>query len=525
MLIKSKQDDGNEAIIVHVVELSLRLPKLSPSEIGQATLETVLKEDALLLANRIKNHLDSRKSIKAVTISSAYGTAKFTAITPESIFGSPLMYDANDRIPVEYIVSTVDPDTGIESKPSKFTVTETGWEDKTCAIEVCFAANYYKAAYIMTISDEMKTKNPGGYYTIKRNFVNIGNLPYLSAPLSEQVIGYVEGVGYYFANLYPIPGSVIENLSVQDYPHLHNLHGVDKTPALIESIIINPESVDLTSVLDQLRESELGHISSGLTNVFQIAMRNNNIPISERLTGHLINQRQNLIWCFSELSRFFELAGIINNSSINKNMKTFQSKIKSLSDSRLESALFPDSAPRDLEDFIIQLFPSKWKPIYKMLKQIDPNRILYDIEYISGDMIKFNRFKGANKFLSPGLILTVPYLNQVISIESQGDDELPPLFSYGDLKFKLTPLTTHSSDVISHKDYNSIKSDVEVYNDLIALVNIVFWLNTEESDKFLLNKDTPGIIQLITPTHLARKYSNIPFFSGVLRARVLKGLI
>ena len=525
MLIKSKQTDGDELIIIHLVEISLRLPQLKSHQIGSATLESVLKQDALLLSNRIKSHLESRKAIKAISLSSAYCTVKFTAITPESVFGIPLVRDSIDRISVEYIVSTVDPDTGNESKPSRFTVTEEGWDDKSCAIEVCFAANYYKAAYVLAISDEMKVKNPGGYYTIKQNFDNIGSLPYLAAPLGEQVIGYIKGTGYYFANLYPIPGSVIENLSVNDNAYLKSLHGIDKTKSLVESIISDSAEVDVTEVLTQLRDSELGHISSGLTNIFQISVRGNNIPISERLTGHLINQRQNLIWCFSELSRFFELAGIINNSSINRNMKIFQSKIKSLSDSRLESALFPDSAPRDLEDFIIQLFPSKWKPIYKLLKQIDPSRILFDIVYDSGNVTEFNRFKGANKFLSPGLILTVPYLNQIIGVESQGDDSLPPLFSYRNFKFKLVPLTTHSSDVISFANYRSVKSDAEVYNDLIALVNIVFWLNTEETDKFLLNKDTPGIIKLVTPTHLARKYSNIPFFSGLLRARVLKGLI
>lgn len=525
MLIKSKNDNGDESIIIHLVKFSLRLPKLNPTDVGKATLDSVLKQDAILLADRIKKHLESRKSIKATVIHSAYSTAEFTAITPESMFGTPLTDDNVDRIPVEYIVSTVDPDSGVESKPTKFSVSEAGWDNKSCAFEVCFAANYYKAAYLMAISDEMKTKNPGGYYTIKQNFTNIGNLPYLAAPLGEQVVGYIENVGYYFANLYPIPGSVIENLSISENPYLQNLHGIDKTKSLIESIIIDPQSVDLTDVLDQVRDSEIGHISNGLTNVFQISVRDNNIPISERLAGHLINQRQNLIWCFSELSRFFELAGIINNSSINRNMKVFQAKIKSLSDSKLESALFPDSAPRDLEDFIIQLFPSKWKPIYKLLKQIDPSRVLFNMVYESGNLKEFNKFKGANKFLSPGLILTVPYLNQVVGVESQGDDNLSPIFSYRDFKFKLSPLTTHSSDIISFSDYNSVKSDPEVYNDLLALVNIVFWLNTEESDKFLLNKDTPGVIKLITPTHLARKYSTIPFFSGVLRARVLKGLI
>lgn len=525
MLIKSKEIDGDESIIIHLVDISLRLPQLKSNEVGSATLESVLKQDALLLASRIKSHLESRKSIKAVSLSSAYSTVKFTAITPESVFGIPLVRDSIDRIPVDYIVSTVDPDTGNESKPNKFAVTEEGWDDKSCAIEVSFAANYYKAAYVLAISDGMKVKNPGGYYTIKRNFDNIGSLPYLAAPLGEQVIGYIKDVGYYFANLYPIPGSVIENLTISDNAYLHSLHGIDKTESLIKSIILDSTEVDVTEVLIQLRDSQLGHISSGLTNIFQISVRGNNIPISERLTGHLINQRQNLIWCFSELSRFFELAGIINNSSINRNMKIFQSKIKSLSDSQLESALFPDSAPRDLEDFVIQLFPSKWKSIYKLLKQIDPSRILFDVVYQSGNLAEFNRFKGANKFLSPGLILTVPYLNQIVGVESQGDDGLSPLFSYGNFKFKLVPLTTHSSDIISFRDYSSVRSDIEVYNDLIALVNIVFWLNTEETDKFLLNKDTPGIIKLITPTHLARKYSNIPFFNGLLRARVLKGLI
>lgn len=523
MIIKSLSNSGSDPILMHGVDISFRLPSFLAEDIGSKTIADILKLDAEILASKIKSHLETRKSIKSVTLASAYATVKFTAITPETNFVINKASTPASRVDVNYIVSTVDPDTGNESKPTNFNVSEEGWDNESCIWEVTFACNYYKAAYLMAISEGMKTKNPGGYFTLKSNFDSIGTLPYLAAPLSEKIIGYVKDSGFVFSHLYPIPGSNVTEVSVSSYPHLQNSIGADSIKVRLEALIVDHQQTDLTDVINQIKESELGHISGGLDFIYQISFAGHTIPLSERLAGHMLNQRQNLIWCFSELSRFFEMASVIDSANINRNMRVFQNKIKTVVDNELESALFPDSAPRDLEDLIIQLFPSSWKPIYKLIKQIDPNRILFSFQFVSGDQTKFNKLVGNMKYLSPGLILMVPFLKD--RFEYEADENNSIIYGYGGCKFKLIPLTSHSSDVILYNDFETIKNNTDIYDDLIALVNIVFWLNIEESSSFLVDKATPGVVKVVTPTHLVRKYSQLPFFTGTLKARVLKGLI
>lgn len=527
MIIQAANNAATQSnMLLHFIPLSIQFPKLGADDIGKKTIKDVLERDAKLLASRIKKHLESRQSVKSVTISSTLASVTFTAITAESIFGKIQGNQPEDRISVKYNVSPVDINTGDEGKLSVYTVSELGWDNKTCSVETTFGSNYYKAAYLLAISEGMQQKNPGGYYTLLKNFEDIGSLPYISAPLSEQVIGHISDFGFIFGNLYPIPGSVMTEVIVADNPYLSAIYSQDRTESLISDLILSSEKVDLSAVVNQLNDSELGHLSSGIDILYAINLSSSIIDISERLSGHLLNQRQNLVWCFSELSRFFELANIVNNSNINKNLRLFQNKLMSVADNDMNSALFPDSAPRDLEDFVMQLFPSAWKPMYKVIKQMDPNRILFNIVRVSGDESTFNRFKGSMKYLSHGLRLAIPYLKEAIKANEVGGEIHYSYRSGSDnpITFKLVPLSDHSADKMAYSEISSIEN-LEVYGDLIALINVVFWLNVEESEGFLLNKDTPGKVKLVTMTHLARKYSNLPIFNGYLKAKVIKGLL
>lgn len=524
MIIKSLSDEKNQPVLLHAARITFNLPRKMAQEIGELTMADVLRSDADVLADKIKSHLNKRTSIKSIELKSSYATIRFTALTPDTLFASINGSEPVDRVVVNYAVTPVNPMTGIEAKQKIFSVSEEGWDNNSTHLEISYAANYYRACYLLAISSDMQSKNPGGYYTLLKNVNDLGSLPYLAAPMGDQVVGYLKDGGFYFSNLYPIPGSVVKEILTSAYPHLNLAHGRDTILDKLKSLIANHTEVDLTKIENDFKDSELGTISGGLTYVYEISFKPSVIPITERLTGHLLNKRQNLVWCFSELSRFFEMAGIINDGHINRNLRSFQERIKKLANSSMDVTLFPDSSPRDLEDLIIQLFPSNYKNIYKAIKQVDPNRILYSIKYISGNLEEFTRFKSSMKYLSPGLILSVPYLRESIISEESGSNLDELIFRYKGFRFKLEPLTNHTADLLTFSNYQQlISSDVII--EYVALLNIVFWLNIETADDFLIDNSVPGQIKVVTPTHLVRKYSGLPLFTGLLSAKVLQGQI
>lgn len=185
--------------------------------------------------------------------------------------------------------------------------------------------------------------------------------------------------------------------------------------------------------------------------------------------------------------------------------------------------LYPESSPRDLEDLIIQLFPSSHRPMYKLIKEVDPSRILYSFDKVSGNEGLYNRIKSSNKFLSPGLIASIPYYSShFIPIDLNGDLGFKYSFDSQEVVFKLTPLTSHSSDKISFSEYKGVIDSS--LSDFMSLLNVVFWLNSETKDEFLIDTSNPDSMSLVTPTHLLRKYSGLPIFEGFLKAKVLRGL-
>lgn len=524
MIIKGIGDGVNPPVLLHVANINFNLPGKMAQQIGDLTISDVLQADANNLANKIITHLNKRTSIKSVELKSSFATIRFTALTPDSLFASTIGDSPKDRVVVDYLVNPVNPATGVEGARKKFSVSEEGWDNASAHLEVTYVANYYRACYLLAASADMQNKNPGGYYTLLKNVNDLGSLPYLAAPMGDQVVGYLEDGGFYFSNLYPIPGSVVKEIPVSTYPHLIFAHGEDVVSNRLKSLILNHHEVDLTQVEEDFRNSELGTISTGLTHVYEISFKPSVIPITERLTGHLLNKRQNLIWCFSELSRFFEMAGVINDGHINRNLRSFQDRVKKLVNSQMDVTLFPDSSPRDLEDLIIQLFPSNYKNIYKSIKQVDPNRILYSLELISGNKEEFAKFKSSMKYLSPGLILSVSYLRSSIQPVQFPNGSNSLAFTYKGFTFKLVPLTSHTADILTYSDYNQLLAD-DVITEYSALLNIVFWLNTETADDFLIDNGVPGQIKVITPTHLVRKYSGLSLFTGLLSAKVLQGQI
>lgn len=521
MIISVKKSES-EQLLVHLVKVEFNYPRQEANVAGQTTLADVYKTDAELLAQRIKKHLDKRTSIRATTISSSYATVEFTAITPDSLFCSVLGSEPGERVTVDYMVGVVNPDNGKEERETKFTVSELGWKDDSAKVGVSFLHNYYRSIYLLAIADEMRSKNPGGYLTLKNNSDQIGSLPSLAANLNEQIIGSTGNSGLFFSNVYPIPGSVIEAMAVSDYPHLQSL-GTDKIESRVNRLLVQDPLIDISSVVEQVRDSELGTIDSGLSHVYVVSFSGSRIDITERMFNHLLGRRQELIWCFSELSRCFEMAGVVNVDHISRNLRSFQYRLKSLLNSDLTVTLFPESSPRDLEDLIIQLFPSTHRPVYKLIKQIDPNRVLFSFKKISGDDGLFNKIKSSNKFLSPGLIASIPYYtNAFVPQDTDGDLGFKYSENGKQIVFKLEGLTDHTSDKISFSEYMSIINNG--LTDYLSLINVVFWLNTETKDEYLIDVDNPTSMSLFTPNHLLRKYSGLPIFDGFLKAKVLKGL-
>lgn len=237
----------------------------------------------------------------------------------------------------------------------------------------------------------------------------------------------------------------------------------------------------------------------------------------------MLGRRQDLLWCFSELSRCFEMAGVINTDHISRNLKFFQNKLKVLLNSDMTVTLYPENSPRDLEDLILQLFPSTHRSIYKLIKEIDPSRILYSFSKISGDTNLFNKIKNTNKFLSPGLIAAIPYyIDNFKASDVEGDLGFKYIEGGKEIIFKLTPLTEHTSDSISFIEFKKVVDNS--MDDYLSLLNIVFWLNSETKDEFLIDVSNPTSMKVITPNHLLRKYSGLPIFDGFLKAKVLRGL-
>lgn len=520
MIIKIDKND-TESLLLHLVKLEFDYPRQDPAVIGNLTLADVYKNDAELLARRIKKHLEGRTSIKSTTISTPLASVTFTAITPDSMFCSVLGEQPDERIVVDYMVGAIDPDTGKEERDKKFSVSETGWYEKAGAVGVTFLHNYYKSIYLLEIAEEMKVKNPGGYLTLKNNSTQIGSLPAIAANLNEQIIGSSDVHGLYMSNVYPIPGSLIESIAVDDFPHLSFLE-TDKLHEKISRLIIEDPELDLTTVVQQVRDSELGTVDNGLKFVYSVSFSQSQIVITERLFNHMLGRRQDLLWCFSELSRCFEMAGVVNTDHISRNLKIFQGRLKTLLNNDMTVALYPESSPRDLEDLVMQLFPTTHRSIFKLIKEIDPSRILYSFVRESGDIGLFNKIKNTNKFLSPGLIASIPYYAQNFeAVDISGELGFKYSEAEKDTVFKLVPLTDHSADRILFSEFKSILDNS--MDDFLSLLNIVFWLNTETKDEFLIDVSNPQLMKVVTPNHLLRRYSGLPIFDGFLKAKVLKG--
>lgn len=520
MIIKVNRNE-KETLLLHLIKLEFNYPKQEPNAIGTLTLADVYKSDAELLAKRIKAHLEKRTTIKSASISTPYASITFTAITPDSMFCSVIGNEPDERITVDYMVGSVDPDTGKEERETKFTVSELGWYEKSGSVGITFLHNYYKSIYLLEIADEMRAKNPGGYLTLKNNSAQIGTLPAIAANLNEQIVGSSGINGLYMSNVYPIPGSAIEILSVDQYPHLSYLKN-DEIEAKVKKLIIDNPNLDVSSVVQQVRDSELGTVDNGLNFVYNVTFMGTSINITERLFNHMLGRRQDLIWCFSELSRCFEMAGVINTDHIGRNLRTFQNRLKTLLNGDMTLTLYPENSPRDLEDLVIQLFPSTHRPIYKLIKEVDPSRVLYGFELVSGSQDLFNKIKNTNKFLSPGLIASIPYyLNNFRPVNIDEDLAFSYIEDSKQVVFKLIPLTDHSSDKLSFQEFKSVLDSS--MDDYMSLLNIVFWLNSETKDEFLIDISNPKSMKIITPNHLLRKYSGLPIFDGFLKAKVLRG--
>lgn len=522
MIILSKSSLSSlDKNYLHLIPIKLNLPKVQDVDIGSKKIKDLLQMDANLLAEKIATHLSSRKTVKKQSISSNYASVEFTAITPDSLFVTNLSSNPISKEIVAYSVTPVDIDTGKEEKMVRLDISEDAFVDEDVSCDVTTAASYYKAAYLLRISRDMQSKNPGGYYTILQNYLDIGDMPYLSAPLPEQIIGYQKGIGFLFSGAYPIPGINSQILEGDEIPSIMRKYKTNSYISRLSSIVILSETVSIEDVSKQVESYNLSHLAKGLNSIYTLNNDPFVIQLSPALQSVLTLKRQDLIWVFSELSRCFEMSGVVETGRIGTNLRHFQNKLKNLHADTFVAAIYPDYSPRDLEEFFSMNFNGSYKGFDKLIKQIDPNRQLYKLSVISGSSEKFNLFRNTHSFLSPGLIPLVPYLANKITIDNG-------VFQYkNEFTFQINPIATnsHSTNVNYIDALQTVLNNQSLKSDLNAIIQVIFWLNNETENDFLISKDSNDSILVSTPTHLLRKYSKLPFFSGSLGVKVAKGLI
>lgn len=515
--------------VIHGLTITFQLPKVHHSHTSRLFKEMLL-DDAIQLANKMVSHLNSRSQVLKKTISSAYATVTFTAVTPETIWVSKVAGEIGVDKSIDYTVIPVDPSTGDEKKAKNLLIREDTY-DGLCLFRVSYAASFYKAVFLKVMAEDMKNKVPGAYSSIARSVSELEILPYLCADLDEMYVGGIPNVGFITSSLVPLPG-LMSPIKYSNLPlSFKNIFSNSDIENKIKNLILPIEGLELNDVISQFQSMHAGFVD-GAPFLYAIPMKTEAITISDGLSSNLVGDRQNLVWIFSELSRLFEFNGQIEISRINENLRYFQNKLKDVAAEEYYDSLYFEQSPIDLEDLCYRWFnyssmaDSSISPkhIWALFKSLDVSKVRYNIEQVSSGKDAdglFNKIKSGITLLTPGLvILNEEFRNMIHSDLTTSTGVLHLTYTRGGKScvFKIVPHDAHSylahltGDVLLR-----IKDNHESIESLNALCVLTLWLCNGDKSKEILFKKENKLLQIEWPAHILRRYSRMPFFNGRLK--------
>lgn len=518
---------ANKAYKLHMVDIAVRYPK---TESGSGTLMSVLGEDAKVMATKIINLMKNRSTVNQVTVSSNFASVTFIGITVESEWGAVV---STTKAPVlsdhMYNIVQTDLNTGKDVSNRNLMIKELTYSSSTTLCMSTFATSLYRAAYILELSKEMEQKNPGAYSVLRKNFIEIGDLPYISAKLPEKFFGSLEEAGFIFSNLLPFPNSSLSK-KLDVIPNSMNaFFNTYSTRDLISSLFVNPSSVNIDDAVEQLNVLNAAYFAGNDPELFLLSDADEVMTVNEEVMSHITGRRQELQWVFSQFSRFFEFNGAVEASKINSNLRFFQQQLKTLVETPLNSALYFEDSPRDLFDFSLSWFnhTNYAKDIYYLLMSLDPSKSNYELEYISGNKDVLNAVKPYYRTLSPGLILmnntllTKVNIVESLKVVDQGAIVMDLTNRAGEtVQAKLISISLHDADIKACGSLVKIISDAKVSDvrvEMDSILAITMWLcNGDPKKGFGMNKvDNTYIIKW--PAHVLRRYIKSSIFEGSLK--------
>lgn len=521
MLLVPKKTDS---LKLHVINIAISYPKIVDAN---QTMDQVIGSDVKILAAKMVKALEERKTIGKLTISSQFATVEFIAITSESEWGAIVSSSVQPALQKQkYLVTHTDLNTGKDKSNKTYEVDELVYESGNVLCCTTYAMNFYRAGYMLELARNMESKNPASFVVLKKNFDDIGAIPYIASKLPEKFFGSLEESGFVFSNLlpFPAPGMGVElDIIPQSMNSFFNTYS---TKELIKSILVDPTTLALDDAIGKLNNLNAAYFGGGDPILYLLPLTYEEFTMSEELLSHLTGRRQEFSWIFSQFSRFFEYNGVIETSKINTNLRFFQDQIKSLVNSPYTGSLYFEGSPRDLQDLIISWFShSEYKKdLFYLLDSLDPSKSNFNLEYIRGDKDVLTKITPTYRNISPGLILMNNKLSAGIEVSES--------VTSGKLILSLSDKTGSSCvvqvvSVSEHdSDNNSIKSLIKIANanayaeireNLHSLLAFTMWLcNGDQSKTIAIDKNN-GKYSIKWPAHVLRRYVKTSLFSGSLK--------
>lgn len=410
-------------------------------------------------------------------------------------------------------------------KLKKGSYLEKVYEASNTIFSTSYAASFYKAIYLAHISEDFKTKNPAAYVEINYQKNGFKDIPYLAAYLVEGVTGTIADVGFITNAMLPVPSGSV-GFGVPQLGNLFDVHFNTYDPdKLIRKTLNVDADVDITSAIESLEVLNIVTYRGGTPRLFGIGKLDESIQISSRLLSYLTGHRGDIIWVFSALSRFFEYNGAVESSSINKNLRLFQSNLKGLLDSPLPPLIYPDGSPKNLADLCYDWFGDEGINMSFLLESLDPLRKNYTLEKVSGTDISYNRIKSRLDRVSPGLILLNPdFFYSIISVNDL-DYKIELNFVDVGVSVFVKPAQVTPHEIYAFKAlkymFDLHSSDINKFNEILQDINglllITIWLSNGDASKgFAISLDSNNIT-ITWPSHVLRRYSKLPIYSGDIK--------